>query len=320
MSTTATAIAHPNIALVKYWGKRDAALNLPATGSLSLTLDVYRTRTILTWGAPRDRVVLGGTEASAADAARVLHFLDRVDGDRPPCEVVSENNFPTAAGLASSSSAFAALALAAVAASGQQRSLEEIAVLARRGSGSATRSLWGGWVIWPRGERPDGTDSHGAPLAPEDHWDVRLVVGLVSAGPKPVGSTVGMVHTERTSPLYAGWVESAEADLLVGRQAVVDRDLRALGEIMEHSAYKMHATMLAARPHIRYWRPETIRALEAVESLRKAGVPAYATMDAGPNVKVLCDTADAPAVAEALRGAVGDATILAPGGPAHLLP
>lgn len=320
MSARATALAHPNIALIKYWGKRDRPLNLPATGSLSLTLDTYRTVTTVLWDAPEDRVVLNGRVAEPGEARRALALLDLLAPGRPPCQVESENNFPTAAGLASSSSAFAALALAGAAAAGQTRSLDELAVLARRGSGSATRSLHGGWVLWPRGERPDGLDSHGAALAGPDHWDVRLVVALVSTGPKAVGSTEGMIRTEATSPLYPGWVDSAAADLAAGVAAVRARDLAALGEVMEHSSYKMHATMLAARPHIRYWRPETLSALDAVEGLRRAGVPAYATMDAGPNVKVLCATSDAEAVAEALRAAVGGAVILGPGGPARLLP
>ncbi len=315
----ATAVAHPNIALVKYWGKRDRALNLPSTSSLSLTLDHFRTRTTLFWGADREAMVVNGREASASELSRVSRFLDLFDPGRPPCHIDTDNNFPTAAGLASSSSGFAALALAANAVTGGQRSLSALSALARRGSGSASRSLWGGWVIWDRGQREDGEDSVGAPLAPREHWDVALVVAMITTGRKAVGSTEGMIRTQETSPLYPGWVESSAEDLARARRAVLDRDLVTLGQVMEHSALKMHATMLAAHLPIRYWKPATLAALDAVEELRRDGVQAFYTMDAGPNVKVLCLAEHAERVAEALRAAVGDAQILGIGGDARLV-
>lgn len=316
---TVTAIAHPNIALIKYWGKRDRALNLPSTSSLSLTLDTYRTRTTLTWGADRDQMLVNGREAVPAELGRAARFLDLLDPKRPPCLIDTDNNFPTAAGLASSSSGFAALALAASVASGARLPPAALSALARRGSGSACRSLWGGWVVWDRGQRPDGTDSVGAPLAPREHWDVRLVVAMIAAGRKAVGSTEGMIRTQETSPLYPGWVESSADDLARARRAVLDRDLVTLGNVMEHSALKMHATMLAARLPIRYWKPATLSALDAVEELRRDGVQAFYTMDAGPNVKVLCLAEHAERVAEALRAVVGDATVLGVGGDARVL-
>lgn len=311
-----TAVAHPNIALIKYWGKRDIALNLPDVPSLSITLDTFTTTTTVTWGAASDRVIVNGVEQVGSAGHRVLRFLDLVDADRPPVSVVSENNFPTAAGLASSASGFAALALAATRAAGQERSLPELSVLARRGSGSACRSLWGGWVLWRRGERPDGTDSHGEPIAGADHWDVCVVLALVSSAKKPIGSTEGMLKTKAISPLYPGWVSSAEADIVAGLDAIQRRDLAALGEAMEHSTLKMHATMISAG--VRYWKPETVAVMECIEALRRSGVPAYYTMDAGPNVKVLCERRHAAAVSAALSaigaqtrtlGVGGDATV-----------
>lgn len=310
----ATAVAHPNIALIKYWGKRDIPLNLPDVPSLSITLDTFTTTTAVTWGADADRVVVNGAEQVGRPAERVLRFLDLVDASRPPVAVVSENNFPTAAGLASSASGFAALALAATRAAGQDRSLPELSVLARRGSGSACRSLWGGWVLWRRGERPDGTDSHGEPIAPKDHWDVCVVLALVSSAKKPIGSTEGMLRTQRHSALYPGWVTSAEADITQAREAIDQRDLPKLGEAMERSTLKMHATMISAG--VRYWKPATIAVMERVEALRRAGTPAYYTMDAGPNVKILCSRADAPAVARALEAIGAETKILGVGGDA----
>ena len=310
----ATAIAHPNIALIKYWGKRDLPLNLPDVPSLSITLDTFTTTTTVTWGADRDHVVVNDKPQQGNAAQRVLDFLDLVDPQRPPVHVHSQNNFPTAAGLASSASGFAALALAATRAAGQQRTLPQLSVLARRGSGSACRSLWGGWVLWNKGMRADGTDSHGEPIAPADHWDVCIVLALVSSAKKPIGSTEGMLRTKQRSPLYSGWVTSAGADIEQALHAVSQRDLPQLGEVMEHSTLKMHATMISAG--VRYWKPETVAVMECVESLRRDGVAAYYTMDAGPNVKILCERRDAETVSEALQRIGAHTQILGVGGDA----
>ncbi len=311
---SATATAHPNIALIKYWGKRDAALNLPAVPSLSITLDGFRTETTVRWGAPADLVQIDGRRVEGKEAARVLAFLDRIDPARPPVEVLSQNNFPAAAGLASSASAFAALALAATAAAGLQPDRQALSVLARQGSGSAARSLWGGWVVWDRGERPDGLDSHAWPLAPADHWDLRLVVAVVSGSRKPVGSTEGMIRTQQTSPLFPAFVAAAPERLRLAIQAVQDRDLAALGEQMERSTYEMHATMISAWPPVRYWQEGTVACLRTVEELRAQGVGAWSTMDAGPNVKVLCEAAQAEGVAERLREHAARVEVLRIGG------
>ena len=315
---SAIATAHPNIALVKYWGKRNIPLNLPAVPSVSLTLDGYRTRTEVQWGATRDRLVLGGELQGGKASARVFEFLDRVTSDRPPCEVHSENNFPSGAGLASSASAFAALALAATAAAGLNLEAVALSVLARQGSGSACRSLWGGFVEWRLGDDDDGTDSHGVPLAEADHWDVAMVVAVVHDGPKPVGSTEGMERSRLTSPYYERWVETAAADVDAARQAIASRDLQQLGEVMEASTFKMHATMHTSRPPLLYWHPGTVALLHEVQAIRADGMGAWSTMDAGPQVKVLCSANDARSVAERLRPHAVRVDVLRPGGPAAL--
>ncbi len=315
----ATAVAHPNIALCKYWGKRDAALNLPSTPSLSLTLAPFRTETTVVWGAERDRVVFNGVENTGGEGRKIFATLDRF-GERPPCEIHTGNDFPTAAGLASSASGFAALVVAANAASGANLSDVELAVLARQGSGSATRSLQGGWVEWAMGERDDGLDSHGVAIAPADHWDVRMLVVLVRSGPKEIGSTEGMNHTMRTSPYYPAWVEHAPKDVVEAREAVLARDLEKLGAITERSALRMHASMIAADPAVMYWKPETMRALEVVRTARKSGIGVWATMDAGPNVKALCSAADAATMAALFAEAGLSAQVLHPGGAARVVP
>lgn len=310
---TATATAHPNIALVKYWGKRHRSLNLPAVPSLSLTLDRFRTRTQVVWDTEIDAVHLGGSPAPPKFAARVLEFLDFLSPTRPPCMVLTENNFPHGAGLASSASGFAALTLAACAAAGRNEDRTALSTLARRGSGSACRSLYGGFVEWRMGNRPDGSDSHAIPVAAADYWAVAMVVAVVTEKQKDVGSTEGMERSRHTSPFYPAWVSTAHADLEAARHAVVDRDLEALGTITEHSTLKMHATMMSSQPPLLYWHPATLALYQEVVQLRSRGIGAWATMDAGPQVKVLCLAKDADAVVEALQPHARTVHVLRPG-------
>lgn len=311
---TATATVHPNIALVKYWGKRNGPLNLPAVPSLSLTLDTFTTRTTVTWGSEADRAQLDGRPATPGESKRIFDFLDLIDPRRPPCAVTTANDFPTAAGLASSSSGFAALAVAGAAAAGQDLDAHALSVLARQGSGSASRSLWGGFVEWEMGTREDGTDSVGVPVAPKDHWDVAMVVAVVSDAKKAIGSRPAMRLSAETSPYYGTWVKTAAADVEVARAAVLNRDLEALGRVMEQSTHKMHATMTTCTPPVFYAQPGTIACIHAVMALRDSGTSAWLTMDAGPNVKVLCAAADADAVHAALAPHAAVVHRLGPGG------
>ncbi len=314
---TVTATAHPNIALVKYWGKRNHALNLPAVPSVSLTLDGFQTTTTVTWGAPADRVFFDGFEL--VEAQRVTRFLDRVAFPRPPCEVVTNNNFPTGAGLASSASGFAALALAASRAAGQELDPVELSILARQGSGSACRSVFGGFVAWEMGARSDGLDDFARPLEPPDHWDVRMVVAVVEDGPKAVGSTAGMERSRASSPLWSAWVEMGPRMVRKAIRAIAARDLEHLGTVMEQSTFAMHATMQTAVPPLIYWQPATMAVLQQVFALRAHGVGAWATMDAGPQVKVLCEAADAEQVAAALAPYALQVFVHAPGVGAYVV-
>ena len=319
-----TATAGTNIALVKYWGKRDAALNLPATGSLSLTLAELGTTTRVRFaadaGAPDggDRVLFDGAAAPAPFAARVSRFLDLVRGQAGlalPAEVTTRNAVPTAAGLASSASGFAALALAAARAAGLTLDAAQLSALARRGSGSAARSIFGGFVEMAAGSRPDGADAAAHPLLPAEAWDVRLVIAVTASGAKAVGSTEAMDRTAATSPYHQAWLDSVSVDLADARAALAGRDLAALGAVAERSALRMHASALAAVPPILYWSPATVAALHALWAARAAGLAAYATIDAGPHVKALCRAADAAAVAATLAAVPGvqRAFITAPG-------
>jgi diphosphomevalonate decarboxylase len=319
-----TARAGTNIAFVKYWGKRDKVLNLPATGSLSLTLAELGSETRVRFGAGepdgRDRVLLDGAPADERFTARVRGFLDLVRaraGVRLPAEVSTSNSVPTAGGLASSASGFAALTLAASRAAGLQLSPVELSVLARRGSGSAARSIFGGFVEMAPGTSLDGSDAHAEQLLGPEAWDVRLVVALTTRAQKPLGSTAAMERTAATSPYYASWVESTARDLPEARAAVGARNLARLGAIAERSALRMHACALSAEPAIIYWNPTTLAVMRAVLDLRATGTAAYFTIDAGPHVKVLCSEADAGGIATALGQIAGvEGTIVAAPGPA----
>jgi diphosphomevalonate decarboxylase len=322
----AIAEANTNIALVKYWGKRDARLNLPAVGSLSLTLEGLTTRTEVAFEPTlaADGLLLNGEPATGEPLRRISKFLDLVReraGIRERAAVVSANNFPTAAGLASSASAFAALALAATKAAGVEISGRELSQLARRGSGSAARSVFGGFVHLHKGTRDDGDDCYAEPVTGAEEWGVRLVVGVTSEGPKETLSTDGMQHTAETSPYYSQWIATSEPDLAAARQAISARDLEALGVVTERSCLSFHASALAARPAVVYFVGATIEGYRAVQRMRKAGIAAWFTCDAGPHPKVLTDAKNAAAVAERLAEVPGvlRTRICAPGPAARLV-
>jgi diphosphomevalonate decarboxylase len=306
-----TARAGTNIALVKYWGKRDAALNLPAAGSLSLTLAELGTQTRVSFTAPAsngDVVRLGDAAADPRFAARVSRFLDLVRdlaGIDTRAVVETTNTVPTAAGLASSASGFAALALAATRAAGLDLPAGTLSALARRGSGSAARSIFGGLCEMDAGVRADGADACARPLLDANAWDLRLVVALTAKGEKALGSTAAMDHTAATSPYHAAWIASVAGDLAAARAAIAARDLARLGVVAERSALRMHASALAADPAILYWAPATVAVLHAVRAARAHGLAAWATIDAGPHVKVLCRSGDAAQVAALLTAVPG---------------
>lgn len=307
------AVASPNIALAKYWGKRDVELNLPVTGSLSVTLEGLETRArVALRHRPEDRVCFAGTPAPPVEARRISRFLQlfrELRGEPVGLDVDLASNFPVAAGLASSASTFAALGIAAAEVLGLSLSDRELSILARRGSGSAARSVFGGWVEWHAGAAADGTDSFAEPIAPSDWWDLSILVAVTDPAPKAVGSTDGMRRSE-ASPYFAAWRDSHAADLEELRAALQARDLPRLGATMEHNCLKMHALALSVQPPLLYWRPATVAVMQRVLTLRGEGREAWFTIDAGPQVKVLCPSSQAEAVAAALAEVSGVKTIL----------
>ena len=322
----ATAKAHPNIALVKYWGKRDQALNLPAAGSLSVTLEGLSTTTSVRFdpALDADQIILDDIRLeSGRPRQRIVDFLDLVRspaGLTHRAVVQSENDFPTAAGLASSASGFAALAVAASHAAGLDWSDRRLSALARRGSGSAARSLFGGFVEMLAGTEDDGADAHAVPIASSQHWQLRCIVALTATGQKEIGSTEGMLRTQKTSPLFEPWRATVADDIATARRAIDDRDFELLATIAERSCLRMHATALGADPGILYWNPTTVRLIHSIRRARRGGLSCFFTIDAGPHIKVFCPADQADDVARLLQTTDGVRDVLRtrPGPGAHL--
>lgn len=318
----ARACAHPNIALVKYWGKADAAANLPAVASLSITLSDLVSDTQVTFdGAGPDRIVLDDAPASDADAARLTAFLDLFRaraGTQARATVRSSNNFPTAAGLASSASGFAALAVAADAALGLGLTPAELSALARRGSGSAARSVFGGFVAMAG---PDEPQDHARELLSAEAWPLHVVIAITSRARKRHASTDGMNLTRDTSPYYPAWLAGQRADMNAALDAVARRDFAALAAVAEHSCLKMHGLMLSARPGLIYWNAATLAGIETVRRLQDAGEDVFFTIDAGPQLKAVCTDGSREAVAAALARTPGVVDVLSVGlgGPARIV-
>jgi len=333
----ATAQAHPNIALIKYWGNRDQVLRLPSNPSLSMNMAGLITTTTVEFdpGLQHDVLILGGREVSGQGAERVSRFLDHVRAKTSEvvrtvgspetseishlfAHVDSRNNFPSGAGLASSASGFAALALAASAAAGLRLNEAELSRLARLGSGSACRSVPGGYVEWAMGE--DDRSSYAHSIAPADHWDLRDVVALIDVEHKAVGSTEGHA-VAATSPLQAARVATATDRLAQARSAILNRDFPALADVVELDSLMMHAVMITSSPVLMYWQPATIAVMHAVRQWRLNGLAACTTIDAGPNVHVICTADAAPEVALRLRVVPGVRQVVTTGvgGPAHLI-
>jgi len=292
-----TAIAHPNIALVKYWGKQDRPGNLPATPSLSITLSELVTQTTIT-DAEQDEFWLNNILVSDTKVADFLEQLRKVYSI-PALKIVSSNNFPTGAGLASSASGFAALITAINGHANLGLSPDLLSDWARRGSASAARSIFGGVVVlipptW-----------RAAPIFAESHWPLETIVAITSDTKKLVGSTQGMQRSRDTSAYYKTWVNSSSDDFAAAYEAINNRDFEALATVAELSCLKMHSLMLTSIPTLSYWNAATMACMDEVRSLRTQGLAVFFTIDAGPQVKAVCLPKHADAVNQALQKVQG---------------
>jgi len=321
--TTATAQSSPNIAFIKYWGNRDNVLRLPLNGSISMNLDGLYTRTTVSFqpSLPYDELIINGHEVMGAGLDRISYILDIIRGMAniyERAEVMSENNFPSGAGIASSASAFAALALAGSKAAGLSLSEPELSRLARRGSGSASRSIPGGFVEWQAGT--DDEDSFAFSIAGPDHWDLVDCVAIVSASHKKTGSTEG--HSiAPTSPLQAARVADAPRRLEICRRAILERDFNTFASIVELDSDMMHAVMMTSSPALHYWKPASLEVMSYVRQWRMDGAPVSYTVDAGPNIHVICPGTEATTIGKKLREIKGVDKVLVAraGGPAKIV-
>lgn len=286
---SSTAIAHPNIALIKYWGNKNQSLRIPVNGSISFNLDSLFTKTQVSFATEltSDTLFINGQRTIGSGLDRVVSFLNVVrelTGLRTFAKVHSENNFPVGTGIASSASAFAALSLAASNAVGLDLSEKELSCLARRGSGSACRSIPEGFVEWLPGEID--SDSYAISIAPANHWDLVDFVAVVTHEHKKVGSTAGHELAD-TSPFQKARVEDSNRRLNIVRNAIKYRDFQAMADIIELDSNMMHAVMMTSRPALMYWENTSITIMKNVQKWRASGIPVCYTMDAGPNVHVI---------------------------------
>ena len=321
--TTATAQANPNIAFIKYWGNRDNTLRLPMNGSISMNLDGLYTRTSISFqpSLPFDQLIINGHEITGTGLNRVAYILDIVRGManiHEHAEIVSENNFPAGAGIASSASAFAALAMAGSKAAGLNLSEADLSRLARRGSGSASRSIPGGFVEWQAGTTDD--DSFAFSIAPAYHWKLVDCIAIVSASHKKTGSTEGHAIAP-TSPLQAARVADTPRRLALCRNAILNKDFESFASIVELDSDIMHSVMMTSTPALHYWKPASLAVMNAVRQWRSEGLSACYTVDAGANVHVICLEAESQNVNKRLRemDGVEDVLVARAGGPAKII-
>ena len=321
--TTATAQANPNLAFIKYWGNRDNILRLPMNSSISMNLDGLYTRTTVSFqpSLPFDELIINGHEIAGAGRDRVSYILDIIRGManiHERAEVMSENNFPSGAGIASSASAFAALALAGSKAAGLNLNEQELSRLARRGSGSASRSIPGGFVEWQMGTSDE--DSFAFSIAEPNHWNLVDCIAIVSTSHKKTGSTEGH-GIAGTSPLQTARVTDAPRRLEICRKAILDRDFNTFASIVELDSDMMHAVMMTSSPALHYWKPASLEVMQCVRQWRSEGMQVCYTVDAGANVHVICHQTAVLAIHKRLREIRGveDVLIAHVGGPAKLV-
>lgn len=324
----AAAFAPINIALIKYWGKRDDELNLPCTSSISVTLAELGSLTVVAPEASLDANIMALNNKPIAGpglvrVARVMRAIRaRAGNTEIRAGIRSVNTVPTAQGLASSSSAFASLARAAATAYDLDISDEELSGIARLGSGSASRSVHGGFVQWNRGVAEDGSDSLGQLIQPPEYWPLRALVCHVDVGQKKVSSTEGMKNSRDSCEYFDGWIKRCRRDFEHCRVAIADRDFRMLADVVESNCLAMHSVMMATEPPMIYWQPATLALIHAVRQLRADGAECLFTIDAGPSVVILTTARDLKSVAEHVGRIEGIASItqtrLSPG--AHIVP
>ena len=314
MKKSGKARAHTNIALIKYWGKADEALIIPMNNSLSVTLDRFYTETRVTFDETltEDQLILNGEAVNAKESAKIQRYMEMIRKEAGISEhalIESENFVPTAAGLASSASAYAALAGACNEALQLGLSDKDLSRLARRGSGSASRSIYGGFAEWEKGNDDETSFAH---RVEADGWEneLAMVFVVINNKSKKVSSRSGMSLTRDTSRFYQYWLDHVEPDLKETKAAISQKDFKRMGEVIEANGLRMHATNLGAQPPFTYLVQESYDAMRIVQECREAGLPCYFTMDAGPNVKVLIEKKNQQAIVDKFLQAFDQSKII----------
>ncbi|CAI2593325.1 hypothetical protein AKUH3B101J_06800 [Apilactobacillus kunkeei] len=295
-----TARAHTNIALVKYWGKENEELIIPANSSLSLTLDEFYTDTSVHFdeSLSSDEVTLNGKVIEDEKITNFMDIIRKKANINAFARIESTNHVPTSAGLASSASAYAALAAAGSKAYGLNLSQKGLSRLARRGSGSATRSIFGGFAAWNKGT--DDESSYGYSIEDPVKMDINMIAIILDNQPKKISSRKGMKISIKTSPYYQSWIKQTTADFQIIEEAIKENDFTTLGKTAELNAMRMHSLTLSSDPSYLYINADSLKVINMVKELRENDVECYYTMDAGPNVKIICQSDKISAITDKL--------------------
>ena len=306
--------AKANIALIKYWGKSNKNLNLPSTGSISITLDSLYSDTEITFKDELDRDYLYIDDKEAiAQPYRLRNCLDLIRKEAKInnyATVRSKNNFPTSSGLASSASGFAAITMAASKALDLNLSKSQLSVIARHGSGSAARSIFGGFVEMVLGKKSDGTDSFAKQISTSSHWPLEVVIAITDKRNKKIDSRSAMNLSSSTSPYYKDWIRDSSAELSMAREAIFKKDFEALSIVSQSNCLKMHSVIMTTQPPINYWNKATLSCIDLIIDLQRSGTPVFFTIDAGPQVKAICEPTFTSKVASLLREVCGVKNII----------
>ncbi|OUU78780.1 MAG: diphosphomevalonate decarboxylase [Gammaproteobacteria bacterium TMED78] len=297
--------AKANIALIKYWGKTNRELNLPAVGSISITLDSLwsDTEVVFDESLERDFLYINGEDFSNP-IDRIKSCLDLIRKEAKVdffAKIISKNNFPTASGLASSASGLAAIVLAASKALNLELSPRKLSIIARHGSGSAARSIYSGFVEMFVGKNSDGSDSFAKQIAPASHWPLEVVIAVTDTKKKEIGSRAAMELSALTSPFYNEWIKSSVSDLAIARDAIMNKDFESLSSITQSNCIKMHSVIMTSNPPVLYWNQATLACIKMIMDLQKSGVPVFFTVDAGPQVKAICKPESTVMISDLLK-------------------
>ena len=285
---SATAIAHPNFALIKYWGKSNVGGNIPAMSSLAITLDSMISETTVSFpdDLKLDTWILNEVEQpSLGQIQPPCEHLKKISPIDQPCLIESKNNFPTAAGLASSASGIASLVSALDKVLGTKLSKQQMIEVAMLGSGSAARSLFPGFVLLD----VKGKDISCETILEAEEWPLNVIVCVTSTNQKTMSSRQGMEISRKTSPIYSDWVSNHQQDIELALQAIAEKNFHQLGKIAEQNCLKMHQVMKTSQPSIDYWNLATHTCVENVKDMQGKGMPVFFTIDAGPQVKIICE-------------------------------